>query len=386
MVNSFDSFRYVRDRTWVPVKKNRPRRNFYYTSIDPRTRRGGRLVVILPGLEVSRAENAQMRPTVRSQGRWTSTLCCVKSKRATARRWHIIWLRWIQSAFVSTTTTNTDTTTVLSRKWRQRSHIEHGTSIRIYAPSYLDFVLPLTRSRKKFPFFKKITFSARRFINDFNANGGRKDLRRFALRMREFGRRMESISLPISRWISFESLLLRFPFWHIDEPSHFSVIVVGGSQSTSGLMIGWKKDGVPRNVETRIRPSAVCNWPRLVRQITSPWTDAIIAHVSNTCTYVQHLDIVSTNVHPRSRSSVEIDSLCISTSTSSRSSSLPPLLWTQKKKKKEILVSPFSIPIIHGFVSFHARSLFTDGFSINPSTFLRLSSLPFPKSYFSYLV
>lgn len=208
----------------------------------------------------------------------------------------------------------------------------------------------------------------------------------WSLRMIEFGRRMESISLPISRWISFESLLLRFPFWHIDETSHFSVVVVGGSQSTSGLMIGWKKDGVPRNVETRIRPSAVCNWPRLVRQITSPWTDAIIAHVSNTCTYVQHLDIVSTNVHPRSRSSVEIDSLCISTSTSSRSSSLPPLLWTQKKKKKEILVSPFSIPIIHGFVSFHARSLFTDGFSINPSTFLRLSSLPFPKSYFSYLV
>lgn len=29
MVNSFDSFRYVRDRTWVSVKKNRPRRNFY---------------------------------------------------------------------------------------------------------------------------------------------------------------------------------------------------------------------------------------------------------------------------------------------------------------------------------------------------------------------
>lgn len=156
----------------------------------------------------------------------------------------------------------------------------------------------------------------------------------WSLRMIEFGRRMESISLPISRWISFESLLLRFPFWHIDETSHFSVVVVGGSQSTSGLMIGWKKDGVPRNVETRIRPSAVCNWPRLVRQITSPWTDAIIAHVSNTCTYVQHLDIVSTNVHPRSRSSVEIDSLCISTSTSSRSSSLPPLLWTQKKKKR----------------------------------------------------
>lgn len=142
MVNSFDSFRYVRDRG-VPVKKN--------ISIDPRTRRGGCLVVILSGLEVSRAENAQMRPTVRSQGRWTSTLCCVKSKRATARRWHIIWLRWIQSAFVSTTTTNTDTTTVLSRKWRQRSHIEHGTSIRIYAPSYLDFVLPL--SRKKISFF-----------------------------------------------------------------------------------------------------------------------------------------------------------------------------------------------------------------------------------------
>lgn len=166
----------------------------------------------------------------------------------------------------------------------------------------------------------------------------------WSLRMIEFGRRMESISLPISRWISFESLLLRFPFWHIDETSHFSVVVVGGSQSTSGLMIGWKKDGVPRNVETRIRPSAVCNWPRLVRQITSPWTDAIIAHVSNTCTYVQHLDIVSTNVHPRSRSSVEIDSLCISTSTSSRSSSLPPLLWTQKKKKKKFSFHRFRSP------------------------------------------
>lgn len=149
MVNSFDSFRYVRDRTWVPVKKI-GRDVISTASIDPRTRRGGRLVVILPGLEVSRAENAQMRPTVRSQGRWTSTLCCVKSKRATARRWHIIWLRWIQSAFVSTTTTNTDTTTVLSRKWRQRSHIEHGTSIRIYAPSYLDFVLPLSRKKISF--------------------------------------------------------------------------------------------------------------------------------------------------------------------------------------------------------------------------------------------
>ena len=118
-------------------------------------------MVISAGFEVSRAENARMRPTVRSQGRWTSTLCCVKSKRATARRWHIIWLRWIQSAFVPTTT-NTNTTTVLSRKWRQRSHIEHGTSIRIYAPSYLDFVLPLIQN---FFLKKRITFLEGRFIN-----------------------------------------------------------------------------------------------------------------------------------------------------------------------------------------------------------------------------
>lgn len=61
-----------------------------------------RVLTIGPYWVQLRAENRCTE--VRLQGRWTSThtSCCVKSKRATARRSHIIWLRWIQSAFVPT--------------------------------------------------------------------------------------------------------------------------------------------------------------------------------------------------------------------------------------------------------------------------------------------
>lgn len=201
---------------------NRPQRNFYCIDRSTDSTRD-HLVVIFRvrigfRLEVSRAENTQMQPTVRSQGRWTSTLRCVKSKRATARRTDtlsdcaefsprsfLLPLILILPLFcpgsdvrdrISSAVPRSGFTrcSILPRLWPPFDSFEKNTGV-------------LVREGEK------KNFSVERFINDFNERG-RKRLETIRIEFENdrirTNRSTPLFSLSISRWISFESLLLRF--------------------------------------------------------------------------------------------------------------------------------------------------------------------------------